>query len=58
MQHESGELLKSEDLGASLLEYALLAALIAAVCVAAIMFLGGEACKSFSAAGDGFNLSQ
>lgn len=39
------------DRGASLVEYALLVALIAVVCIAAISFLGGEASKKFSDVG-------
>ncbi len=39
------------ELGASLVEYALLVALIAVVCIAAINFLGGEAKKSFTDTG-------
>jgi pilus assembly protein Flp/PilA len=38
--------------GASLVEYALLVALIAVVCIAAITFLGEEASKKFSSVGD------
>ena len=41
----------SEEKGASMLEYALLAALIAVVCIVAITFLGGQASKSFSSVG-------
>ncbi len=37
--------------GASLVEYALLVALIAVVCIAAITLLGGNASKKFSAVG-------
>jgi len=37
-----------EEKGASMLEYALLAALIAVVCIAAITLIGGEASKAFS----------
>ena len=36
------------DRGASLVEYALLVALIAIVCFAAMQFLGGEVSDSFS----------
>jgi len=38
----------SEDRGASLVEYALLVALIAVVCIAAISLLGGAASDKFS----------
>lgn len=40
-----------EEKGASMLEYALLAALIAVVCIVAITFLGSEASKAFSGVG-------
>ena len=36
------------EAGASLVEYALLLALIAVVCVAAVTFFGGEVSDSFS----------
>jgi pilus assembly protein Flp/PilA len=39
------------DEGASLVEYALLVALIAVVCIAAITLLGGNASKKFSQIG-------
>ena len=39
------------DRGASLVEYALLLALIAVVCIAAISFLGGEASSNFNDVG-------
>jgi pilus assembly protein Flp/PilA len=45
---------KSER-GASLVEYALLVALIAVVCIIAITFLGDEASKKFSSVGSGVN---
>jgi pilus assembly protein Flp/PilA len=38
----------SDDSGASLVEYALLVALIAIVCLAAITILGGNADSNFS----------
>jgi pilus assembly protein Flp/PilA len=38
--------------GASLVEYALLVALIAVVCIVAITFLGDEASSTFSDVGD------
>ena len=37
--------------GASLVEYALLVALIAVVCIAAVAFLGGSASSKFSTVG-------
>jgi len=39
------------DRGASLVEYALLVALIAVVCLVAVTFLGGNASKKFSSVG-------
>ena len=47
-------LAKSER-GASLVEYALLLALIAVVCIVAITFLGGEADEKFSQIGSSLN---
>lgn len=41
--------------GASLVEYALLVALIAVVCIVAITFLGEEASDKFSEVGSGVN---
>lgn len=41
--------------GASLVEYALLVALIAVVCIIAITFLGSEASNKFSKVGSGVN---
>ena len=41
----------TDDRGASLVEYALLIALIAVVCIAAITFLGNEADEGFSKTG-------
>lgn len=38
--------------GASLVEYALLVALIAVVCIVAITLIGGEAATTFSKVGD------
>jgi len=40
--------------GASLVEYSLLVALIAAVCIAGVSFLGREVGDSFSSVGSGF----
>ncbi len=40
------------DRGASLVEYALLVALIAVVCIGAITFLGNEAADNFSEVGN------
>ena len=41
----------SSERGASMVEYALLVALIAVVCIAAIQFLGTSASSSFSKTG-------
>jgi pilus assembly protein Flp/PilA len=41
----------NEDRGASLVEYALLLALIAVVCIAALIFLGNQADEKFSEIG-------
>jgi pilus assembly protein Flp/PilA len=41
--------------GASLVEYALLLALIAVVCIVAIQFIGSEANDSFSSTGSAVN---
>lgn len=41
-----------DERGASLVEYALLVALIAVVCIAAIGFLGGSAKEQFSSVAD------
>ena len=43
------------DRGASLVEYALLVALIAVVCIIAIQILGQEANESFSSTGSAIN---
>lgn len=45
------EVASQEEKGASMLEYALLAALIAVVCILAITFLGRQACTAFSFVG-------
>jgi pilus assembly protein Flp/PilA len=42
---------EQDEKGASMLEYALMAALIAVVCIAAVTFLGAEASKAFSTVG-------
>ena len=42
---------KNEETGASMLEYALMAALIAVVCIAAVTFLGRSASRTFSTVG-------
>ena len=43
-----------DDRGATLVEYVLLAALIALVCVAAVTYLGGALGDKFSSAGSSF----
>jgi pilus assembly protein Flp/PilA len=43
----------ADEEGASLVEYALLVALIAVVCIVAIAFLGQSASSKFSAVGSG-----
>ena len=43
-----------DERGASLVEYALLLALIGVVCVAAITFIGNKADESFSSTGSAF----
>ena len=45
----------SSDRGASLVEYALLVALIAVVCIAAVTFLGSAASSKFEDVGDAIN---
>jgi Flp pilus assembly pilin Flp len=44
-----------DERGASLVEYALLLALIGVVCVAAITFIGNQADQSFSSTGSAFD---
>jgi pilus assembly protein Flp/PilA len=44
----------SDDRGAALIEYALLIALIAVVCVLTITYLGREISQGFSQTGSGF----
>jgi len=39
---------KDVEKGATMLEYALMAALIAIVCIAAVTLLGQQACRAFS----------
>jgi pilus assembly protein Flp/PilA len=41
-----------DERGASLVEYALLAALIAIVCLTAVFFLGNETSEEFKSVGD------
>ncbi len=49
--------LRRDEKGASMLEYALMAALIAVVCIAAVTFLGRQACTAFSGAGSGLAIN-
>ena len=44
-----------DERGASLVEYALLVALIAVVCIVAVTFLGKSADKKFSSVGSAIN---
>jgi len=44
-----------EEAGASMVEYALIAALIAVVCIAAVTFLGQQASQSFSSIASSIN---
>jgi pilus assembly protein Flp/PilA len=44
-----------DERGASLVEYALLVALIAVVCIVAITFLGSQASDKFSTVGSAVN---
>lgn len=46
---------REEEKGASMLEYALMAALIAVVAIAAVTFLGQQACTTFSTVGSSLN---
>ena len=43
------------EAGATMLEYGLLAALIAVVCILAVTFLGQRACSTFSRVGSSLN---
>jgi pilus assembly protein Flp/PilA len=45
----------NDDRGASLVEYALLVALIAVVCIAAVTSIGGSASTKLSSAGSSIN---
>ena len=51
MNKEINTLNKENEEGASMLEYALMAALIAVVCIAAVTFLGRQASTAFSNVG-------
>ena len=52
----SNAVLESTSKGASMIEYSLLAALIAAVCVTALALLGTQTSSTFSKAASGFGL--
>lgn len=45
----------ASERGASVVEYSLLLALIAVVCISAITFLGGETADSYSQIGNSLN---
>lgn len=45
----------SHDRGASLVEYSLLLAMIAVVCIGAVTFFGGQTADVYSGAGSSFN---
>lgn len=51
MEKDIKKLRQEDEKGASMLEYALMAALIAVVAIAAVTFLGREASKTFSEVG-------
>lgn len=55
MNLKSIERRKSSEKGATMLEYALLAALVAVVAIAAITTLGTSASRQFSRVGSGIN---
>jgi len=46
---------RATERGASLVEYALLVALIAVVCIGAVTFLGGQTADSYSQIGASLN---
>jgi len=50
-----GARLGTDERGASLVEYALLVALIAVICIVAIAFLGNAASSKFSTVGSGIS---
>ena len=51
MEKEINKLEEKKEEGATMLEYALLTALIAVVCIVAATFLGQQACLAFSSTG-------
>jgi len=55
MKHLTG-LFHHDDSGAALVEYAMLASLIAAVCVAAVTLFGTEISSAFSAYASDFSV--
>jgi pilus assembly protein Flp/PilA len=49
MNEENKDIVREEEeTGASMVEYALIAALVAVVCIAAVTFLGQQASTTFS----------
>jgi pilus assembly protein Flp/PilA len=48
----------NDERGASLVEYALLVALIAVVCIGAVSFIGGTAKSQFSKVGNSISAAQ
>jgi len=52
MNEQNTDIQKNEEeTGASMVEYALIAALVAVVCIAAVTFLGQQASRAFSSIG-------
>ena len=55
IEQVAARLRRDDESGASLVEYALLVALIAVVCIVAVTFLGHSASTAFSGAGSTLN---
>jgi len=53
MENTQKEISEKKEAGASMVEYALIAALIAVVCIAGVTFLGQQASSKFSLIGSG-----
>ena len=53
MEHDIKNCQNDVEKGATMLEYALMAALIAIVCIAAVTLLGQEASRAFSGSASG-----
>jgi pilus assembly protein Flp/PilA len=51
MDIRENEVKKSDEEGATMVEYALMVALIAVICIAAVTFLGRQASNTFSRVG-------